>query len=588
MVWCSSCGTNIIRPDNVDGKICCSLCGRVLDEDNFSQEPQFTKNASGQSQLSGRYMKTIQAEYSLSRERTRNEAYDGICHIMNALNMDGGDSIANAALNIYTIALERNFTRGRRRELVQAACLYITCRVNKKPYLLIDFSEHLRMNVYVLGAVFLQLCQLLSLVEHPIVKNPVDPSLFIHRFTDRLFGGRKPIVARTALLLVASMKRDWMQTGRKPSGICGVALYVSALAHGLKCSKSEITKVVHICEATLTKRLIEFENTESGGLTIDEFNTKAEEDEKEENMISPSTGLNDCRVNELISEPKELICEHKGSGEPPFALSLCKSCYGYFIKLSGGLNKGSEPPAFQRAEMERKMAEENAAENQDTLTLHGSTENMAKNFTSDEWRHAADVTFEESESLSDIDDLDVDIYLHTEKEKEHKKIIWEELNKEYLEEQAAKEAAALAAKKAYEANFLNCSGDVQAAQKLAAAAAEAVAKTKKERQQKRAADAKNAGPAKSAAEAAKQMLDKKRLSSKIRYDELEKIFADTEEENTENTKKTQVETETDPHNKYSTNSTKGIDENNTDMEEYNDGNLDDYNEDMEEEDNNWL
>lgn len=27
-------------------------------------------------------------------------------------------------------------------------------------------------------------------------------------------------------------------------------------------------KVVHICEATLTKRLIEFENTESGSLTV--------------------------------------------------------------------------------------------------------------------------------------------------------------------------------------------------------------------------------------------------------------------------------------------------------------------------------
>lgn len=47
------------------------------------------------------------------------------------------------------------------------------------------------------------------------------------------------------------------------------------------------------------------------------------------------------------------------------------------------------------------------------------------------------------------------------------------------QEQAAKEAAAIAAKKAYEANFSNCSEDVQAAQKLAAAAAAAVAKSKK-------------------------------------------------------------------------------------------------------------
>lgn len=30
------------------------------------------------------------------------------------------------------------------------------------------------------------------------------------------------------------------QTGRKPSGLWGAAVYVSALAHGLKCSKSDI------------------------------------------------------------------------------------------------------------------------------------------------------------------------------------------------------------------------------------------------------------------------------------------------------------------------------------------------------------
>lgn len=47
-----------------------------------------------------------------------------------------------------------------------------------------------------------------------------------------------------------------------------------------------------------------------------------------------------------------------------------------------------------------------------------------------------------------------------------------------LQEQAAKEAAALASKKAYEASF-SCPEELEAAQKLAAAAAAAVAKSKK-------------------------------------------------------------------------------------------------------------
>ncbi|KAK4372347.1 hypothetical protein RND71_007731 [Anisodus tanguticus] len=193
------------------------------------------------------------------------ESYNGIEGMLYGLGIDGGDSIARPALRFYEIAVEKNFTRGRRKEQVQAACLYIACR-------------------YILGAVFLQLCKILSLEEHPIVQKPVDPSLFIHRFTDRLFGGRRPNISRSALHILASMKRDWMQMGRNPSGLCGAALYIASLSHGLSCSKSEIIKVVHICEATLTKRLIELENTESGSLTIDEFNTRAEELEKEERL----------------------------------------------------------------------------------------------------------------------------------------------------------------------------------------------------------------------------------------------------------------------------------------------------------------
>ncbi|PIN16913.1 Transcription initiation factor TFIIIB, Brf1 subunit [Handroanthus impetiginosus] len=549
MVWCSNCAKNISRPDYVDGKICCSLCGRVLDEDNFSQEPTFVKNAAGQSQLSGTFVKTIQSEYSVSRERTLNEAYDGIDSMIYALGIDGGDSIARPALAFYTIAVERNFTRGRRKEQVEAACLYIACRENKKPYLLIDFSEHLRINVYVLGAVFLQLCKLLSLEEHPIVQKPVDPSLFIHRFTDRLFGGRKPSVSRTALHIVASMKRDWMQTGRKPSGLCGAALYISALSHGLKCSKSEIIKVVHVCEATLTKRLIEFENTESGGLTIEEFNAKAEELEKEERLItSLNTGVK-------TSGTSELLCEHKGSGKPPFTHGLCQSCYEDFIKLSGGLDGGSEPPAFQRAERERTRAKEAAAESSEDLDSsilplpaeNGSrvlNQRSIKNTSEDEVLQPAE---------SDATEFwQVDLYLHSEEETKLKKIIWEEMNKEYLEEQAAKEAAAMAAKKAYEASFTNCSEDVKAAQKLAAAANAAAAKSKKEKQQKRAAELKNSGPAKTPAEATKQVLDRKGLGSKIRLDVLEKLFDDSE--NLESNKRRRTEPEADQDNNYLDNS----------------------------------
>ncbi|KAM7500042.1 hypothetical protein LguiA_024456 [Lonicera macranthoides] len=558
-MWCSSCATNIERPAHMGGLICCSFCGRVLDEDNFATELTFVKNAAGQAQLGGCFVKTIQGEYSVSRQRILDLAREDMDTMLNSFNEENRDSIVSTALNFYTIGIERNFTRGRRRELVEAACIYLACRENKKPYLLIDFAEFLRINVYVLGAVFLQLCKLLSLQEHPIVQKPVDPSLFIHRFANCLVGEHDyKEVARNALKIIAGMKRDWMQTGRKPSGICGAALYISAISHcGHKYTKSDITKIVHICDATLTKRLIEFEETESGSLTIEEFIKKADEHEKESrSRKQPDTEL------------KDLLCEHKGSGIPAHAHGLCRSCYDEFIQLSGGLDGGSEPPAFQRAERERKAkecAEENANDSSvdemacntqnssnnlniekepDTLeasvnekslptdadTIGDATKHVETDGTYDKL-HEEDVSNtkegdDESDNFSDIDDSEVDGYIHNEQEQQFKKIIWEQMNREYIEEQAAKEAAAAAAKAAYEANLSNHPDDVKA-RELAAAAAARVAKSRKEKQQKRAAEAKNAPPAQSAAEATKQMLTRKRLSSKINYDVLDKLFEET-------------------------------------------------------------
>ncbi|KAL4579687.1 hypothetical protein LXL04_015844 [Taraxacum kok-saghyz] len=45
--------------------------------------------------------------------------------------------------------------------------------------------------------------------------------------------------------------------------------------------------------------------------------------------------------------------------------------------------------------------------------------------------------------------IPVSCYLNNEEESRFKKIIWEQMNKEYMQEQAAKEAAAAAARKLY-------------------------------------------------------------------------------------------------------------------------------------------
>ncbi|KAH6772247.1 hypothetical protein C2S51_010651 [Perilla frutescens var. frutescens] len=505
--YCKNCKKRV-RAEDHDNRTWCTYCGIMLAEDCFREEVSFVKTADGQSRMAGNFVRTAGEGSSESRQRTVEDAYDGIQGMMNALGIDGGEDKANYALGLYKIALGNDWTKGRRKELVLAACLYIMCRKNEKPYLLIDFSEHLRTNVYVVGAVFLQLCKLLHLQEDPVVVKLLDPSLFIHRFADRVFRERNQSVSNTALRIVASMKRDWMQTGRKPSGLCGAALYISALIHGLNCSKSQIIKAVHICEATLTKRLIEFENTESGGLTVQD---------KSDEMMKRGLGLGE----------KQVLCEHKGSGSPHYAYGLCSKCFTKLMKLSGGFNGGSEPPAFQRAETERRRTMELAAADDH----HTNTNN---DFNLEDYSSHSD---DDDTNLSDIDDPEVDACILDDKEKKYKTIVWEEMNKEYLEEQAEKEAA----KKAFETILSNSSEDARKQLLLAA-------QNRKEKRQRRAADLKNLGSPQTAAQAAKQMLQRKGLSSRFRQDKMDEMFQkeDDPDDDIDNTSAKKSRTEPEP------------------------------------------
>ncbi|XP_061959069.1 uncharacterized protein LOC133680262 isoform X2 [Populus nigra] len=529
---CGSCREKVRAYYDENGIVSCSRCGKVLEFSYLSAEASFVKTRSGESHVAGSFVRSVESE-NASRERLYERARDDMLNIKNGLGMGENLGIVNQAMVYYRIAVERNFTRGRRTDQVQAACLYIACRENRKPYLLIDFSIYLQINIYVLGAVFLQLCKVLNLTEHAICQKLHDPSIFIHKYTASLSGGKNKEISDDALTIIASMNYHWIQTGRTPSALWGAALYISALSHGLNCSKSDILRLVHVCGKTLSKRLVEFENTESGSLTIEELNAKVEE-LKESSLPQRNFGE--------PSSSKELLCQHKGTNRPPFGFGLCKDCYAIVIGFDGG----TDPPAFQNAESQRmkkssirhSFAKElnNQCESRDEErptrepeSAGVATGHLASD--SDKLHGVGDMSskaFDESDGFSDIDDAEVDSYLHNEEEKRYKKIIWEEMNREYLQEQAAKEAAAATLKKAWEENFKNCPEDLQAAKKLDAAVKADLAKSKKEIQQKRASEARNLAPAKSAAEAVHRMLTKKRLGSKINYDVLEKLFEDSE------------------------------------------------------------
>ncbi|CAH2070471.1 unnamed protein product [Thlaspi arvense] len=172
-----------------------------------------------------------------------------------------------------------------------------------------------------------------------------------------------------------------------------------------------------------------------------------------------------------------------------------------FINFSGGLVGGSDPPAFQRAEKERKekaAREENEGvigrlnhdeqlnvslvrERPRLLTLNKREKRWPDG---DDWHYTE--ASDKSGNLSDLDDS---------------------------EKQADKEAEVMALN-ASNANLPDY------ARKLVEASKAAVTKSRKETQQKRVEEAKNAPPPATAMEAVCRTLEKKRLSELIKYDVL--------------------------------------------------------------------
>ncbi|KAJ7119443.1 hypothetical protein C8R44DRAFT_788091 [Mycena epipterygia] len=277
MPACKDCGGTVLEYDTAAGNGVCVNCGMVIEENAIVSEITFGETSSGGAMVQGSFVgqgathARMSGPYgnrgnSDSRAQTIENASKKINMIASVLRLS--EMISNAALRMYTLAVEHKFTKGRKSLNVVAVCLYIACRQkDTHTHMLIDFSDLLQVNVFELGHTYLQLVQTLNL-KLPLV----DPSHYISRFAALLeFGDETPKVSMDAVRLVQRFDRDWMTRGRRPAGICGAALLLAARMNNFRRSVEEIVQVVKIADTTLKKRLDEFKNTPSGALTLADF-----------------------------------------------------------------------------------------------------------------------------------------------------------------------------------------------------------------------------------------------------------------------------------------------------------------------------
>ncbi|KAJ8290340.1 hypothetical protein GJAV_G00011610 [Gymnothorax javanicus] len=365
-----------------------------------------------------------------------------------------------------------------------------------------------------------------------------DPCLYIPRFAQLLeFGEKNHEVSMTALRLLQRMKRDWMHTGRRPSGLCGAALLVAARMHEFRRTVKEVIRVVKVCEVTLRKRLNEFEETPTSQLTINEFmkvdleqecdppsfiagqrKLKMQELEKElAKKIDEVQGEIVCYRDEIENELENFRPKRRGmyasyakddSQDDAKSVTLSQfdeddrgdeDLEGAADHLSEVLYSGGPPTSLSgggREEQETPVTPRQPS----IASLLGPLPTAASLGLRESIQECIDAKKEDDETsengdldLSGIDDDEIQMYILNDKEVQIKTEIWMRQNADYLEEQKVKEAK--------------------------------IAKEKelgiyKEQKPRKPAKKRQPIRANSAGEAIEKMLEQKKISSKINYDVL--------------------------------------------------------------------
>uniref|UniRef100_A0A0K8TND5 B-related factor 1 n=1 Tax=Tabanus bromius TaxID=304241 RepID=A0A0K8TND5_TABBR len=496
---CKSCGSTDVEVDNARGDAVCTSCGSVLEDNLIVSEVQF-EDVSQRSAVLGQFVSSettggaVTFGYgkfqvgpgSESREITVRRGKKGIGLLCDQLHLSS--HYVETALNFFKLALNRHLTKGRRNTHIYAACVYITCRTNGTSHLLIDISDILQICCYELGRTYLRLSQALC-INIP----SIDPCLYVMRFASKLeFGDKTHDVATTALRVVQRMKKDSIHSGRRPTGLCGAALLIASRMHEFHRTIMDIVKIVKIHESTLRKRLIEFADTPSSSLTLDEFMSVDLEAEQDPPAFKLSRKRDKERIQQIgdheLNSLQRQIDAYLEKDVQKHAMRLKYTTVCTEEELTNELHfeKSVFGKPITTATAKIVNVTEGIKPNIDAICTPSPVKANSVN--------CSKVESMEELSLEGLDDDEINGYIMTTDEARSKNQVWVQLNAEYLE------------------------GTNSSSARIVKEPADGKLQKKRKRNLK-----KNISPSITAEEAIEKMLHEKKLSNKINYDILKSL-----------------------------------------------------------------
>lgn len=334
----------------------------------------------------------------------------------------------------------------------------------------------------------------------------------------------------TAQRLVQRMMKDSIHSGRRPSGLCGAALLIAARMHEFSRTAMDIVRIVKIHETTLRKRLIEFGDTPSSSLTLDEFmavDLEAEQDppafkaarkkdrERLQKLPENATEFTELQMEIDAHLEKELkkgagrkrvrtatattteLDDHEGEDTDVFiresTIDVISDCLQKDPEVKDSVGAGKQECGIRPDIAAMCLPSPLPVESRSETASSSAAATTSTAATDHQGGGGGEVNVELD--LADIDDDEIDTYIMTENEARYKDAMWNKLNADYLRDAKARE------------------------ERLAKEKEEG----KPEKKRRRTVRKRNIGPSNTASEAIEKMLQEKKISNKINYDILKAL-----------------------------------------------------------------
>ncbi|KEG10390.1 transcription factor [Trypanosoma grayi] len=300
--------------DRTSGTITCTLCGDIVQDQQFELDPVFARGEKANSRslrTLGHLRPTrgaIGARLPSARPSVE-AARRGMVSI--ARQLDISDDMIEMAVAVYKLAVGLNAVSGARPSILCAA-LYAVCRRERTSHMIYDFAEVTGESPYEILSYMRQICEATH-TEVPVI----DPSCMVHRFAEQMDLGplTGPVVV-CALKVLRAMRDDWIACGRRPMGVCVAALLVACYMFNIPRSPDEVCGFVRLTAGTIAKRLDEFAATQTAVLqNIDEY-TRSESSlppSFNQSCLRPTDEDLSADVRALSATYYELVAEAKVS-----------------------------------------------------------------------------------------------------------------------------------------------------------------------------------------------------------------------------------------------------------------------------------